>query len=119
MGWFMDQVNRFICYTNREPILKASLPLAPSCRNMIDSRTPIVRRKLHSVQIACQPPAQIRRILWMVTSGEGPDLAPIRLAVPLRKPAMRSLHPAYTLYHGIFGRVGPFVRFLIMISSQW
>lgn len=22
MGWFMDQVNRFICYTNREPILK-------------------------------------------------------------------------------------------------
>jgi uncharacterized membrane protein YccF (DUF307 family) len=22
MGWFMDQINRFICYTNREPILK-------------------------------------------------------------------------------------------------
>ena len=22
MGWFMDQINRFICWTNREPILK-------------------------------------------------------------------------------------------------
>lgn len=22
MGWFMDQINRFICYTNRQPILQ-------------------------------------------------------------------------------------------------
>lgn len=25
MGWAMDQINRFICYTNREPILKVTM----------------------------------------------------------------------------------------------
>ncbi len=34
MGWLMDQINRFICWTNREPILKvailsACLPCTP------------------------------------------------------------------------------------------
>ena len=24
MGWFMDQINRFICWTNRQPILQVS-----------------------------------------------------------------------------------------------
>jgi hypothetical protein len=24
MGWFMDQINRFICWTNRQPILQVA-----------------------------------------------------------------------------------------------